>query len=60
MKMQQYIIKYYFPIINTNCSTISGIYLTVKYDSITHNVMDIEDSLYDIRLEYFGIKNEYI
>lgn len=50
------VIKYYFPIINTNCSTISGIYLIVKYDNITNNVMDINNTLDDIRFECFGYK----
>ena len=45
------LVKYYLPVLTTNYSTDSGIYLIIKYDSITHTVLDINDTLEDIRLE---------
>jgi hypothetical protein len=44
-------IKYYFSVLNAKYSTDSGIYIVSKYDKITHSLLDINNTLDDIRIE---------
>jgi hypothetical protein len=52
------VVKYYLPILENNYETMNGIYLITKYDSTTHNILDIDDTLENIRMDIIGIKND--
>jgi hypothetical protein len=45
------VIKYYLSVLNEKYSSVSGIYIISKYDKITHCLLDINDTLNDIKLE---------